>query len=175
VFRREVDRSRWVVGAPCLVYHTLLHPACRPSLSPSTMYWDGRCISQGASVCQLTSLDHARRERYVGCGTFRVPDGKPQPKASQSRPPRSFTPTSSLTSCAISRHQTTYMNMSSLLIRKNSQLSPGQFALNLLSLGKTILQRYTQFNMSSIQMWQILASGDNHISIFCLHSMRMLG
>ena len=88
VSRRELARDRWVGCGPGLVYHTLLHPGCRPSLSAGTIYQIANCILQGASVCQATPLDHARRERYVGGGTLSVSQTASRSSSKPTQPAR---------------------------------------------------------------------------------------
>ena len=81
--RRDVARDGCVGSAPGLVYHTLLHPGCRPSLSTGTIDVRASCIGQGASVCY--AVRYTSRPREAGAlrwwwNPFRVPDGKPQLK-----------------------------------------------------------------------------------------------
>jgi hypothetical protein len=77
--RRELAWNRWVGWAPGLVNHTLLHLVCIPSHSVS----GGSCILQGASVCQPTLLDHARRRVTLVVEPFPCPRRQ---AAAQSRP-----------------------------------------------------------------------------------------
>jgi hypothetical protein len=83
--RRALAWNRWVGWAPGLVNHTLLHPACLPSLSVSR-----RQLYSSRRKCIPAYTSRPREaERYVGGGTLSVSQtasrSSKQPRASESR------------------------------------------------------------------------------------------
>jgi hypothetical protein len=83
--RRALAWNRWVGWAPGLVNHTLLHPACRPSLSVSR-----RQLYSSRRKCMPAYTSRPREaERCVGGGTLSVSQtasrSSKQPRASESR------------------------------------------------------------------------------------------
>ena len=83
--RRELAWNRWVGWAPGLVNHTLLHPACLPSLSVSR-----RQLYSSRRKCIPAYTSRPREaERYAGGGTLSVSQtasrSPKQPRASESR------------------------------------------------------------------------------------------
>ena len=79
--RRALAWNRWVGWAPGLVNHTLLHPACLPSLSVSR-----RQLYSSRRKCIPAYTSRPREaERYVGGGTLSVSQTASR---SSNRPPQ---------------------------------------------------------------------------------------